>query len=57
MAIVAEYKIGNCKVYIDDSCMVKTKEEVDKILRDIGEFYADCIRNGTIDVEKFIESE
>lgn len=57
MAVVAQYKIGNCNVTIDDRYCVKTQEEVDKILRDIGDFYADCISNGTIDVQKFIESE
>ena len=36
---------------------LKTQEGVDKILRDIGDFYADCISNGTIDVQKFIESK
>lgn len=57
MSIVAKYKIGNCTITIDDKYCVKTKEETDRIIRNIEDFYADCIKRGTIDIKGFIKSE
>ncbi len=39
MAIVATYKFGKCTAYVDDSCVVKDKKEIDKILSRIYEIY------------------
>lgn len=39
MAIVATYKFGKCTAMVDDSCIVKDKKEVDKILGRIYEIY------------------
>jgi len=40
MAIVEEYMSGNCKISFDDKYAVKTKEEVNKILKQISEIYS-----------------
>lgn len=34
MAIIKEFKIGNTTIYVDDSSIVKTKEEEQKILEE-----------------------
>lgn len=39
MAIVATYQLGKCKAYIDDSCIVKTQEEVKNILNKLYTIY------------------
>jgi len=39
MAIVAVYKSGNCTAYFDDSCCVKTQEEIDRILKNVADIY------------------
>lgn len=36
MAVVEEHKYGNCTVYIHDDYVVKTQEEVDAILEELG---------------------
>ena len=42
MAIVAEYHFGNTVCKRDDSCIVKTKEEVDQILKNIQKIWTDA---------------
>lgn len=39
MAVVATYKFGKCTAHIDDSCVVKTEEEVKSILNRLYEIY------------------
>lgn len=39
MAVVATYKLGQCTAYVDDSCIVKTKEEVQEILDGLYKIY------------------
>lgn len=34
MAIIEKFKIDNTTIYVDDSSIVKTKEEEEKILRE-----------------------
>lgn len=39
------YKLGQTTVIVDDSCCVKTQEEIDAILRRIGEiWYNDLLK-------------
>ena len=42
MAIVAEYHFGNTVCKIDDSCIVKTQEEFDQILKNIAKIWTDA---------------
>ncbi|MEA5060023.1 hypothetical protein SDC9_149005 [bioreactor metagenome] len=45
MAIVKDYYIGNTHVMIDDEYCVKTQEEVDAILKKVGQLsYEQAIR-------------
>lgn len=44
MAIVAEYHFGKTVCKIDDSCIVKTKEEADQIKKNIQKIWADSER-------------
>lgn len=39
MAIVATYKFGKCIAKVDDSCVVKTQEEIDGILNRLYKIY------------------
>lgn len=39
MAIVATYIFGKCKAFVDDSCVVKTPEEVKSILNKLYTIY------------------
>lgn len=46
MAIIKKFKIGNTTIYVDDSSIVKTKEEEQKILEEFNRiawklFYSD----------------
>ena len=43
MSIVKDYYIEHTHVRIHDDCCVKTKEEVDIILMNIGSIYADYL--------------
>ena len=42
MAIVAEYHFGNTVCKVDDSCIVKTQEEFDQILRNIQKIWTEA---------------
>ncbi|MEE1154812.1 MAG: hypothetical protein UH241_06620 [Acutalibacteraceae bacterium] len=44
MAIVAEYHFGNTVCKIDDSCIVKTQEEFEQILKNIQKIWTDAER-------------
>lgn len=44
MAIVAEYHFGNTICQIDDSCIVKTQEEHDRILKNVAKIWTDAER-------------
>lgn len=58
MAIVAEYHFGNTVCLIDDSYVVKTKEEHDQILKNIAKIWTDSerrkIQNQILDNDKEI---
>lgn len=41
MAIVAEYHFGNTVCQIDDSCIVKTQEEFDQILKNVAKIWTE----------------
>lgn len=42
MAIVAEYHFGNTRCYIDDTYVVKTKEENDQILKNVARIWGEA---------------
>lgn len=51
MAIVESYTSGNCKIYIHDDSIVKTKEEEIRILQNLAEIYR------RIQVEKILREQ
>lgn len=52
MAIIKDYYIGSTHIVIDDTYMVKTKEENEKILKNIAEIWTKSeLRQMTKDID------
>ncbi len=57
MAIVKEYRIGEAVVQIDDSYIVKTQAEIDKIIESCGTAWTEALLESNEEPEKSSNSD